>query len=83
MNTIFDWISLLLFSGVIFAFYIRSSNHNLISFSNFIPYAFMSLGCAAFNYLGNNGQPVLASLLLAGLLIAIFFEIRRGAKPKR
>jgi hypothetical protein len=71
MNSIYDWVSMLLFGGIVVLFLQRSMSTSRSSdkIYHYIPPA---LGCAAGNYLGNNdhrtaGAAVL--ILVVGYLI--------------
>lgn len=71
MQTIFDWISLAIFAGLIVLFLQRSTAEEQVD--RVIDYLPPALGCAVGNYLGNNDQPVLAVLVL--LLVPVYVWI--------
>jgi hypothetical protein len=73
MNTIYDWVTMVIFGGLVVLFLQRSTNasHPSDKIYHYLPPA---LGCAAANYLGNNNQGV-AALALVILVVGyvLFF----------
>ncbi len=76
MKTIYDWISLGIFAGLVVLFLQRSTgaedNHN----DPLILYLVAGAACGVANYLGDNGQDVLAALLLASTVVFIFIFLK-------
>jgi hypothetical protein len=62
MNSIFDWITMIIFGGLVILFLQRSAGptHPKDKIYHYLPPA---LGCAVANYLGNNDQRVAAITL--------------------
>ena len=66
METIFDWITVTLFAGLIVLFMQRSTAEE--PQDSLWQYLAASAGCALANYLGNEGFTVVAILVIAGVL---------------
>ncbi len=65
METLYDWLALLAFAGLIVLFLQRSSmDEPPDTVWHYLPPA---IGCALSNYLGNEGMGVLAILTLAAV----------------
>lgn len=63
METPWDWITVLMFAGLITLFLHRSSQPE--PKDELWHYAPPALLCAVANYVGNNGYPIVAAALLA------------------
>ena len=80
METIYDWISLVVFSGLVVLFLQRSTADEITdSIWQYLPPA---IGCAGANWLGNEGNAIPAILILAltvGYIILILkpFPLKR------
>ncbi len=66
METVYDWVTLALFAGIIVLFLQRSSMDNPPD--RMIDYLPPAIGCALANYAGNEGYPVIAWLLVAAVI---------------
>jgi len=68
LETIYDWVTLGLFAGLVVLFLQRSTSEGEIQDSvwHYMPPA---AGCALANYLGNEGQDLLAIATLAAVLV--------------
>ena len=75
METVWDWVTLLGFAGLITLFLQRSSQE--VPPDKLWQYAPPSIACAVANYLGNSGYPILAG----GVLVAAAFYVFRVLKP--
>lgn len=75
MQTIWDWLALALFAGLVVIFLQRSVGPRP-AHERVVHYLPPALGCALANYAGNEGQPVIAALLLAAALGYIWFVLR-------
>jgi len=62
METIYDWVTMGLFAGLAVLFLQRSMEAELRD--SILHYLVAGLGCACANYLGNQGQNLLAILLI-------------------
>lgn len=74
METIFDWVSVAIFSGLIVLFLQRSSEAE--PRDSLWQYLAASGGCAVANYLGNEGYEIWAGLTLAFVLVFVWIVLR-------
>ncbi len=74
METVYDWISLLVFSGLVVLFLQRSTADEQVD--TIWHYAPPSIGCAVCNWLGNNGHDVFAVAVLVASLAYIFLVLK-------
>jgi hypothetical protein len=74
LETIFDWITVIIFSGLIVLFLQRSSDAE--PRDSLWQYLLPSAGCAVANYLGNEGYSLLAYLAIAAVLGFIGYVLR-------
>ncbi len=74
METIFDWVSVAIFSGLIVLFLQRSSEAE--PRDSLWQYLAASAGCAVANYLGNEGYEVWAGLTLVFVLVFVWIVLR-------
>lgn len=74
METIFDWVSVAIFSGLIVLFLQRSSEAE--PRDSLWQYLAASGGCAVANYLGNEGYKVWAGLTLVFVLVFVWIVLR-------
>jgi hypothetical protein len=73
METIFDWLTVILFGGLAVLFLQRSSMEEpRDKIWHYIPPA---IGCATVNYLGNHGQVYLATAGLVLVMAYIFYVL--------
>lgn len=80
MDTIFDWISIILFSGVVVLFLQRSAAAEPTDkVWHYIPAA---LGCATANYLGNHENQALAAALIGLTIAYVFYVLKPLERPK-
>lgn len=74
METLYDWLALLAFAGLIVLFLQRSSmDEPPDTVWHYLPPA---VGCALSNYLGNEGMGVLAILVLAGVGAYVYLVLK-------
>ena len=70
LETVWDWLSLLCFAGLVTLMLQRSSEAEpRDKLWQYLPPA---LGFAVVNYLGNHGQPLIAGALLIAAIVYIF-----------
>lgn len=75
MNTLFDWLSVALFSGLAVLFLSRSARPEGAP-DRMIAYLPPALGCAAGNQLGNHGHAVLGSLMLVAVVVYVLIVLK-------
>jgi hypothetical protein len=76
METIYDWVSLAIFAGLIVLFLQRSTSDRAESDASLWAYLAAGVGCAVANYFGDQKQHLVAILLLAATLAFIYFYIK-------
>lgn len=74
METIFDWVSVAVFSGLIVLFLQRSSEAE--PRDSLWQYLAASVGCAVANYLGNEGYEIWAALTIVFVLVFVWIVLR-------
>ena len=81
METIYDWVTMAVFAGLIVLFLQRSSE--AVQRDSLWQYLVAAVGCAVCNYLGNEGYTLLAVVVLVGVLAFIYYVLRpfEGLKP--
>ena len=89
MNTVYDWVTVAIFAGLVVLFLQRSTGWRPEGDSIW-QYLGASAGCAIANYFGNKavaGAGILYHLLGAGVILAtliyIFFVLRPLDKPSQ
>lgn len=74
MHTVYDWLTVAVFSGLIVLFLQRSSlEQQTDSIWHYLPPA---LGCAVANYLGNEGYPLPAVAVLVATAAFIWYVLK-------
>ncbi len=81
METVYDWITVAIFAGLVVLFLQRSMAEEPTD--SIFSYLGGALGCAAANYFGNSGNDIVAILIIIGTLIYIQlvlkpFNLNRG-----
>ncbi len=79
MQTIFDWVTMAVFSGLVVLFLNRSMAPEEKQ-DNIYHYAPPALGCAIANYLGNHDQRVVAIVLIIAVVGYILFFLHPFGK---
>ena len=74
METVYDWITVAIFAGLIVLFLQRSTAE--VPVDSMIQYLPPALGCALGNYLGNEGHPILAMLVIATIPIYVWIVLK-------
>lgn len=77
MKTVYDWVTIAIFAGLIVLFLQRSTAE--VQVDRVIDYLPPAVLCAVANYLGNNGYPVLAVLVIATIPAYVLIVL----KPQR
>jgi hypothetical protein len=75
MGTIYDWASMAVFGGLVVLFLQRSMSEQEPQ-DKIIHYLPPALGCALANYLGNNGQGLIAWLLILAVVAYIIHILK-------
>jgi len=76
METVYDWVSLAIFAGLIVLFLQRSTSDRADKDVSLLYYLGAGVGCAVGDYLGNHGQDLLAILLLVATVAFIFYFLK-------
>ena len=76
METIYDWVSLAIFAGLIVLFLQRSTSDRSEKDVSLLYYLGAGVGCAVADYAGNHGQDVVAILLLAATVAFILYYLK-------
>jgi hypothetical protein len=76
METIYDWVSLAIFAGLIVLFLQRSTSDRPEKDVSLLYYLGAGLGCAVADYVGNHGQDIVAILLLAATVAFILYYLK-------
>ena len=80
METVFDYLTMAIFAGLIVLFLQRSMGEETYRDSLW-QYLVASVGCALGNYLGNEGYRIFAVLVIGATLAFIFYVLRPFEKP--
>lgn len=67
MHTIYDWVTMAIFAGLIVLFLQRSTGTEEPK-DHILQYLPPSIGCALANYVGNEGQPIWAGVIILAVL---------------
>ncbi len=82
METVYDWLTLGIFAGLVVLFLQRSSEED--PQDSLWSYLGAGVGCAVSNYVGNEGYHIIAAALILGTLAFITFVLkpfRLGGQP--
>jgi hypothetical protein len=84
METVYDWVSIGIFAGLIVLFLQRSTSAKELDRHDSLPtYLGAGVGCAIANYLGNKGNDLLAIILIIATLAFVFYFLRPFAREGR
>lgn len=81
MESIYDWLSLAIFAGLIVLFLQRSTSDRADKDVSLLYYLAAGVGCAVANYFGNNGQDIIAIALLVATIGFIVYFLRPFQRP--
>ena len=81
MDTIYDWVSLAIFAGLIVLFLQRSTSERADNDVSLLYYLGAGVGCAVANYFGNKGQDIIAILLLVATVAFIAYFLKPFQRP--
>ena len=74
MQTVYDWLTVAIFAGLITLFLQRSSvDEPKDKLQHYAPAA---IGCAVANYLGNQGQDILAVVCILAIAIYVWLVLK-------
>jgi hypothetical protein len=76
MDTMYDWVSLAIFAGLIVLFLQRSTSDRAEKDVSLLYYLGAGVGCAVADYLGNHGQDILAVAVLAATIGFIVYFLK-------
>jgi len=76
METIYDWVSLAIFAGLIVLFLQRSTSDRPEKDVSLLYYLGAGVGCAVGDYAGNHGQDIVAILVLAATVAFILYYLK-------
>lgn len=74
METVWDWLTVFCFAGLVTLMLQRSSEEVLRD--KLWHYAPPAVGCAVANYLGNEGMHIFAAIVLACVVVYIFVVLK-------
>lgn len=83
METVYDWVSLAIFAGLIVLFLQRSTSERADKDVSLIYYLGAGIGCAVANYFGNNGQNAIAIAILAATVGFIVYFLKPFQRPSQ
>lgn len=75
MNTVYDWLTVAAFGGLVVLFLHRSVDGEK-GRDHAIQYVLPVLGCPAANYLGNHGYDLLAIAILLAIGVYVAFVLK-------
>ena len=78
MQTVYDWVSVAVFAGLIVLFLQRSAAEK--PSDRLITYVPPSVGCALANYVGNHGYTWVFAFLIIAVLAYIWFALKPLAR---
>lgn len=78
METVYDWVSVIIFAGLIVLFVHRatSDDDDEEAEQSVVPYLIGGIGCAIGNYLGNEGYAAFAVLVLGVTILYTVYYLR-------
>lgn len=77
MQTVYDWVTVAIFAGLVVLFVQRSTTDEHPSEHDSLwLYLGAGLGCAVANYVGNKGMDLIAVPLIAATILFILYYLR-------
>jgi Ca2+/Na+ antiporter len=76
MHSVYDWITLAIFAGLVVLFLQRSTSDRPEKDVSLLFYLGAGVGCAVANYFGNAGHDLVAILLLAATVAFILYFLK-------
>lgn len=80
MNTAYDWITVVIFAGLVTRFLAQSTSEEPTD--SLWHYLLPAAGCAVANWLGNKGWHVPAVAVIAAILAYIYHLLRHASRPE-
>ncbi|MEE4538494.1 MAG: XrtV sorting system accessory protein [Erythrobacter sp.] len=74
METVWDWITVMIFAGLVTLLIQRSQEE--VPRDRLWQYAPPAIGCAVANYAGNEGYPLIAVALLAAIAYYVYAVLK-------
>ena len=78
METVFDWVTMGIFAGLIVLFLQRSTAE--VQVDKVTDYLLPALCCAVANYVGNRDHPILATMIIATIPIYVWLILKPFAR---
>jgi hypothetical protein len=75
LETVYDWITVAIFGGLVVLFLQRSMAEGEPQ-DTILHYLPPAIGCAVANYVGNEGYGPLSALIVVGVLAYIWFVLK-------
>ena len=77
METVYDWVTVGIFAGLVVLFLQRSTSDEVASeHDSLLLYLGAGLGCAVSNYIGNQGLHYIAIPLIVATIVFIVYYLR-------
>jgi Ca2+/Na+ antiporter len=83
MKSIYDWVTLAIFAGLVVLFLQRSTSERAEKDVSLLYYLAAGVGCAAANYFGNHGQDIVAIALLVATVAFIAYYLKPFQRPSQ
>lgn len=78
METVYDWVTVAIFAGLVVLFVQRSTSEEEApaEHDSLLMYLGAGVGCAVANWVGNKGQHLIAAALIVATLFFIVYFLR-------
>lgn len=76
MSSIYDWVSLAIFAGLVLLFLQRATSEQAEDDVSLFYYLGAAVGCATGDYLGNHDQGLMGALVLAATIGFILYFLK-------
>jgi hypothetical protein len=76
VQTVYDWVSLAIFAGLVVLFLQRSTSDSAEKDASLLYYLAAGVGCAVANYFGNHGQDAIAIIILVATIALIIYFLK-------
>jgi hypothetical protein len=83
MDSVYDWVSLAIFAGLIVLFLQRSTSDRAEKDVSLIYYLAAGVGCAAANYFGNHDQDAIAIAVIVATIGFILYFLKPFHRPSQ